>query len=150
MAQLNELLVLGNTHLLGKVYGVEPDKIGAYPSDSLLSGASLNDYNSLTNGAWKVRSGSNNAPTAYAATVFHKDWDVNFATQMAFNNDTTISFRFKTGGTWHNWTSYFLPLSGGVLTGNVAIERNGLSTFWCRSSASNSNAMIGVERTDVN
>ena len=66
-------------------------KIKAYPSDTLLSGAVLTDYNTLTNGAWKVRSGSSNAPTTYAATVFHKDWDINFATQMAFNNDTTIS-----------------------------------------------------------
>ena len=84
----------------------------------------MTDYNTLTNGAWKVRSGSSNAPTTYAATVFHKDWDINFATQMAFNNDTTISFRFKTGGAWHNWTSYFLPLSGGSLTGLLKANKN--------------------------
>ena len=45
--------------------------------------------------------------------------------------------------------TFYAP-NGIISTGNVAIERNGLSSFWCRSSASNTNALIGVERTDVN
>lgn len=103
-------------------------EIGAYPSDNLLDGADITDFNNIGNGAWKIKSNASNAPTTYAHVVFHKDWDINFASQMAFCNNHSIWFRFKTSGAWGNWTSYFLPLSGGTITGSI--DKLGGSASW--------------------
>lgn len=98
------------------------DKVGAFGSDTLHGPALIADANNLTNGAWKLGADALNLPVAgKPSMIYHKDWDVNFASQIALTFDACVVFRFKRGGTWEPWQTHFLPKYGGEVDGPLHV-----------------------------
>lgn len=96
--------------------------LGAFPNQ--LEHFSGSSYNDLTDGVWKVQASMPDGPNEHAAVVYHREWDANFETQLAFSANTNTYWRYKTGGTWQSWVQVFSHL-GGTLIGNLFIERGG-------------------------
>lgn len=62
------------------------------------------DCNNATDGAYVVDSNAANIPKAgNASTLYHKTWDVNFATQIAIAYNNEIFFRTKINNVWNPW-----------------------------------------------
>ena len=85
---------------------VTPAAIGAYPNG--IKGAV--NCNNLSDGAWTISASASNSPGAFACTLFHKDWNVDFASQIAFGADRNVYYRVKTGGSWLAWQEMYSTL----------------------------------------
>lgn len=117
---------------------VTPAAIGAYPNGS--KGAV--NCNNLSDGAWTISASATNGPGAFACTLFHKDWNVDFASQIAFGADRNVYYRVKTSGSWLAWQEMYstlrypspskigaLPITGGTVTGHLNVKSFSLSDY---------------------
>lgn len=117
---------------------VTPAAIGAYPNGS--KGAV--NCNNLSDGAWTISASATNGPGAFACTLFHKDWNVDFASQIAFGADRNVYYRVKTSGSWLAWQEMYstlrypspskigaLPITGGTVTGHLSVKSFSLSDY---------------------
>lgn len=80
--------------------------VGAYPNG--IKGAV--NCNDLSDGTWTISASATNGPGAFACTLFHKDWNVDFASQFAFGANHNVYYRVKTGGSWLAWQEMYSTL----------------------------------------
>ena len=83
-----------------------PADIGAYPNG--IKG--VVDCNTLTDGVWTISDSAKNVPGAFACTLFHKDWNAGFASQIAFGANRNVYYRVKTNGSWLAWQEMYSTL----------------------------------------
>ena len=89
----------------GKVTLTASD-VGAYPNG--IKGAVNCD--DLSDGTWTISASGTNGPGAFACTLFHKDWNADFASQFAFGANHNVYYRVKTGGSWLAWQEMYSTL----------------------------------------
>lgn len=91
---------------VNQVENLTPAAIGAYPNG--IKGAV--NCNNLSDGAWTISASATNGPGAFACTLFHKDWNVDFASQIAFGADHNVYYRVKTARSWIDWQEMYSTL----------------------------------------
>ena len=139
---------------------VTPAAIGAYPNGS--KGAV--NCNNLSDGAWTISASATNGPGAFACTLFHKDWNVDFASQIAFGADHNVYYRVKTGGLWIAWQEMYSTLrypspskigavakSGDTMTGKLTISHSSYPDLDIKNTGSGSITKIrnSAHRTQI-
>ena len=139
---------------------VTPAAIGAYPNGS--KGAV--NCNNLSDGAWTISASATNGPGAFACTLFHKDWNVDFASQIAFGADRNVYYRVKTGGSWLAWQEMYSTLrypspskigalakSGDTMTGSLTISHSSYPDLDIKNTGSGSITKIrnSAHRTQI-
>ena len=85
---------------------VTPAAIGAYPNGTI----GTIDCNTLTDGCWTISENATNSPGSIACTLYHKIWNTDFASQIAFGADHNVYYRTKTSGSWTNWYEIYSEL----------------------------------------
>lgn len=117
---------------------VTPAAIGAYSNG--IKGAV--NCNNISDGAWTISASATNGPGAFACTLFHKDWNADFASQIAFGSDHNVYYRVKTGGSWLAWQEMYSTLrypspskigavakSGDTMTGQLNVPAFALTNY---------------------
>lgn len=125
-------------HGSGGADPVTPAAIGAYPNG--IKGAV--NCNNLSDGAWTISASATNGPGAFACTLFHKDWNADFASQIAFGSDHNVYYRVKTGGSWLAWQEMYSTLrypspskigavakAGDTMTGQLNVPAFSLTNY---------------------
>ena len=139
---------------------VTPAAIGAYPNGS--KGAV--NCNNLSDGTWTISASATNGPGAFACTLFHKDWNIDFASQIAFGADHNVYYRVKTGGSWLAWQEMYSTLrypspskigavakSGDTMTGKLTISHSSYPDLDIKNTGSGSITKIrnSAHRTQI-
>lgn len=139
---------------------VTPAAIGAYPNG--IKGAV--NCNNISDGAWTISASATNGPGAFACTLFHKDWNADFASQIAFGSDHNVYYRVKTGGSWLAWQEMYSTLrypspskigavakSGDTMTGNLTIQKASYPDINLKNTGSGSATRIrnSAHRTQI-
>ena len=125
--------------------------VGAYPNG--IKGAVNCD--DLSDGTWTISARSTNGPGAFACTLFHKDWNADFASQFAFGADHNVYYRVKTGGSWLAWQEMYSTLrypspakigavakSGDTMTGALTVQSATYPDINLKNTGSGSNTKI--------
>ena len=94
---------------------ITPAAIGAY-QNGIKGAVNCND---ISDGAWTISASATNGPGAFACNLFHKDWNTDFASQIAFGADHNVYYRVKTSGSWLAWQEMY-----STLTGNLTISKS--------------------------
>ena len=139
---------------------VTPAAIGAYAN-----GIKGNvNCNNLSDGAWTISASATNGPGAFACTLFHKDWNVDFASQIAFGSDHNVYYRVKTGGSWLAWQEMYSTLrypspskigavanTGDIMTGSLTIQNSSYPDINLKNTGSGSATKIrnSAHRTQI-
>lgn len=126
---------------------VTPAAIGAYSNG--IKGAV--NCNNISDGAWTISASATNGPGAFACTLFHKDWNADFASQIAFGSDHNVYYRVKTGGSWLAWQEMYSTLrypspskigavakSGDTMTGSLTISHSSYPDLDIKNTGSGS------------
>lgn len=137
-----------STHATGGSDPITPAAIGAYTNG--IKGAV--NCNNISDGAWTISASATNGPGAFACTLFHKDWNADFASQIAFGADHNVYYRVKTGGSWLAWQEMYSTLrypspskigavskSGDTMTGNLSIMTNAVPSIILNSDGGTAN-----------
>lgn len=130
--------------IVNQVENLTPAAIGAYPNG--IKGAV--NCNNLSDGAWTISASATNGPGAFACTLFHKDWNVDFSSQIAFGADHSVYYRVKTAGSWIAWQEMYSTLrypspskigavakAGDTMTGQLNVPAFALTNY---------NAALGI------
>lgn len=141
-------------------HGVTAAQTGAYPNG--IKGAV--NCNDLSDGAWTISGSATNGPGAFACTLFHKDWNADFASQFAFGADHNVYYRVKTGGSWLAWQEMYSTLrypspskigsvakSGDTMTGALTISKSDYPDLNIKNTGSGSVTKIrnSAHRTQI-
>lgn len=133
---------------------------GVYPNGS--KGAV--NCNNLSDGAWTISASATNGPGAFACTLFHKDWNVDFASQIAFGANRNVYYRVKTGGSWLAWQEMYSTLrypspskigavakSGDTMTGVLTVQNASYPDINLKNTGSGSSTTIrnSAHRTQI-
>ena len=112
---------------------ITPAAIGAY-QNGIKGAVNCND---ISDGAWTISASATNGPGAFACTLFHKDWNTDFASQIAFGADHNVYYRVKTSGSWLAWQEMY-----STLTGNLTISKSSNPDLNIKNTGSGSSTKI--------
>lgn len=147
-------------HASGGADPVTPAAIGAYPNG--IKGAV--NCNNLSDGAWTISASATNGPGAFACTLFHKDWNADFASQLAFGADRNVYYRVKTSGSWLAWQEMYSTLrypspakigavakTGDTMTGTLTVQNASYPDINLKNTGSGSATKIrnSAHRTQI-
>ena len=122
-----------STHASDGSDPITPAAIGAY-QNGIKGTVNCND---ISDGAWTISASATNGPGAFACTLFHKDWNADFASQIAFGADHNVYYRVKTGGSWLAWQEMY-----STLTGNLTISKSSNPDLNIKNTGSGSSTKI--------
>lgn len=147
-------------HATGGADPLTPAAIGAYPNG--IKGAV--NCNNLSDGAWTISASATNGPGAFACTLFHKDWNADFASQIAFGADRNVYYRVKTSGSWLAWQEMYSTLrypspakigavakTGDTMTGTLTVQNASYPDINLKNTGSGSATKIrnSAHRTQI-